>query len=711
MAQHGSLTHLLSPGRIGSLEIRNRIIMAPMGENLPELDGFMGERFQQFYEERARGGVGLIIVGVASVAYPEGQCNANQVAVSDDKFIPAMKQFTERIHAHGAKVALQLQHAGKVARMDIPAGRARMVPSEYNNDIGDILDNLTHDELMAMSSDFMKEGAVMAYHPMTIEEIQTLVARFADAADRAKRSGFDGIEIHGGHGYIISSFISPSTNKRQDEYGGSLENRARLLTDVIKAVRARVGDDFPIWCRLDGKEILVDGGITEDDARKTAVLAKTAGAEAIDVSAYGNPKIGAAFTVAPLVQKPGGFIDLAEGIRKSAQMPVIAVGRIEPDVGDRIIREGKADFIGIARQLIADPELPSKLIAAHPEDIRPCICCYNCVGEIFLNRPLICAVNAVAGKEYDTKIEKTESRKRVLVVGGGPAGMESARIAALRGHDVILCEKSNRLGGTLYFASILSDDNEKLLDWLTIQAKKLPIDVRLNTEVTPDVVNDIRPDVVVLAVGAGRKRPDVHGVDLPHVLDGDDLRAMMTGSDKKVIQEKLSLVQRTMLGIGMKSGIANSLPRVRELTKLWMPVGKNVAIIGGGLVGVELAVFLDERKRNVTLIEEGKGLATELAIPKRWHAVNELHESKVRVMTQTQVESIGKKEISCVSQDGQKTTLPVDTVVIAKGVQENRSLAERLEALGCQVHLVGDCSSVEYIKGAIREGFDVGSSI
>ncbi|MCP4602187.1 MAG: FAD-dependent oxidoreductase, partial [Proteobacteria bacterium] len=593
----------------------------------------------------------------------------------------------------------------------IPGGRARVVPSEYDGALGDIMDNLTAEELMALTSDFMVEGAVFDFHPLTIEEIQTIITRFADAADRAKMAGFDGIELHGGHGYLISSFISPNTNKRQDEYGGSLKNRARLLTDVIKAARARVGDDFPIWCRLDGKEFLVDGGITEEDARQTAMLAKEAGAEAINVSAYSNTKIASAFTLAPLVHQPGGFVDLAQGIKESAQIPVIAVGRIEPDVGDRLVQEGKADFVGMARQLIADPELPSKLVAAQTENIRPCICCYNCVGEIFQNRPVVCAVNAAAGKEYEIEITKAESPKRVLVIGGGPSGMEAARVAALRGHEVILCEKGSQLGGTLYFASILSGDNEKLLDWLTIQTEKLPIDVRLNTEVTPDVVSSMKPDTVIIAVGAGRKRPEVEGVDLPHVLDGDDLRAMMTGSDKNIMSEKLSFIQRTMLGIGMKSGVASSLDRVRELTKLWMPVGKSVAIIGGGLVGVEMAVFLDERKRNVTLIEESNKLATELAIPRRWHIVNELNESKARVMMGTQVESIGKKEITCISQDGQKTTLSADTVIIAKGVQDNRDLAQRLETLDCQVHLVGDCSSVEYIKGAIRDGFEIGRSL
>jgi NADPH-dependent 2,4-dienoyl-CoA reductase/sulfur reductase-like enzyme len=480
---------------------------------------------------------------------------------------------------------------------------------------------------------------------------------------------------------------------------------------VLKAVRARIGKDSPVWCRLDGKEIMVEGGITEEMAQQTAMLAEAAGADAIHVSAYGNPAKTAAFTKGMLIQERCGLVAFAEGIKKMVKIPVIAVGRIEPEDGDRLIREGKADFIAMARKMIADPELPGKLAEGHPEDIRPCICCYSCVGEIFLNRPLLCASNPLAGREYEVSVEPAELKRRVLVVGGGPAGMEAARIAALRGHEVTLCEKGERLGGTLFFASILSPDNERLLHWLKAQVAKLPIAVRLNTELNAALVKEIGPDVVIVAVGAKRELPEIPGVGSRHVMGGDDMRALMTGGDNKVAKEKLSFVQRTMLGLGKATGMTGEISRVREMSKRWMPVGKRVAVVGGGLVGVELSLFLAERNRDMTLIEEGRKLATELAIPRRWHVLHELRESSVKVLTQTSVESIGATAITCVAKDGKKQTIEIDSVIIAKGAKENHALGESLEGLACEVHLVGDCESVEYIKGAIKRGFEVARSI
>lgn len=289
--------------------------------------------------------------------------------------------------------------------------------------------------------------------------------------------------------------------------------------------------------------------------------------------------------------------------------------------------------------------------------------------------------------------------------------MEAARVAALRGHEVTLCEKGTRLGGTLFFASILYPDNERLFHWLRAQVRKLPIKVRLNTEATPALVKEIKPDVVIVATGARRELPNITGVNLRHVMGGDDMRALMTGIDGKAAKEKLSFTQRTMMSLGKALGMTGEISRVREMSKRWMPVGKRVAVVGGGMVGVELSVFLAGRNRNVTLIEEGKKLATELAIPRRWTLLSELRESSVKVLRETTVESIGKNAIVCVARDGKKATIEIDSVIIAKGVQENRTLAESLKGLGCEVRLVGDCDSVAYIKGAMKSGFDVARSI
>lgn len=702
---------LLSPGRIGSLETRNRIVMSPMGSNLGQEDGHVGERLKRYYEARARGGVGLIVVGVGAVAWPSGACNPRQVAISDDAFLPGLRDLTDRLHAHGARAAIQLQHAGKVATRDIAAGRPLWVPSALPYKAGDLMADLTPEEIQAVTGDFTKPGAKMVFHEMTAADIEELIGRFTDAADRARRAGFDGVELHAGHGYIFSAFLSPATNRRDDAYGGPLENRARLLLEVIRAVRRRVGRDFPLWCRIDAKEFRTENGIGIEDARRTAELAQAAGVDAIHVSAYADPSSAVAFTEAPLVHQPCGYLDLAEGIKRRVEVPVIAVGRIEPEEGDAIIRAGKADFIAMGRKLLADPELPRKLEEARPEDIRPCVYCYTCVGKIFLNQNNCCAVNPATGREVEFEIEAAKRPKRVLIAGSGPAGMEAARVAALRGHRVTLCEKSGRLGGTLLFSSLVNEANGKLVEYLETQLRKLPVEIRLGQAVTPELVRSLAPDVALVAVGARREPPPIPGARRREVLTGDHLRDMVTGEDGGAVASKLSLRQRAALRIGALLGIAERPERARALSRHWMPVGRRVAVIGGELVGVELAEFLAERGRQVSVLEETKWLAAEMAPPRRWRVLHHLRERGVALLTQVRVEAIREEGVIFTDADGESRTLEVDSVILATGVRENRELGEALAAMGCEVHLLGDCRGVAYIEGAILDGARIGRTL
>lgn len=710
MTKSHAFPHLLSSGHIGALEIRNRILMSPMGDNLGEGNGHVGERTKRYFEARARGGVGLIIVGVGSVAYPAGSCIPNQVAISDDVFLPDLQDLTSRLHAHGAKVAIQLQHAGKVAAQDIAAGRPMWVPSVPEMSAGDLLNDVSMEEMQNMVGNLTKPGAQMSFHAMTIDDIHTAVTMFADAAARARRAGFDAVEIHAAHGYLISSFLSPASNKRTDAYGGALERRARLLVEVLRAVKQRVGRDFPVWCRLDATEFRIPGGITFADAQRTAEMAEAAGADAIHVSAYADPASGVAFTDAPLVHQPRGFVAFAEGIKQRVKIPVIAVGRIEPDEADEIIKAGKADFIAMGRKLLADPELPQKLGAGHPEYIRPCIYCYTCVGKIFLNQPTCCAVNPATGREAEFEITPAAKRRRVLVIGGGPAGMEAARVAALRGHQVTLCEKSDRLGGTLWFGALVYEANGTLLEYLSTQMRALPIDVRLGQDVTPALARELKADVILVAVGARRQPPPIPGVERSQVLSGDDLRSLMSGSDKSVAVQKLSLAQRALLKMGNLLGVADRIALTRELTRHWMPLGKRVAVIGGGLVGLELAEFLSERGREVTVLEEGRTLGTEMALPRRWRALDTLRQHGVQLITAAQVDAITDAAV-LYTKDGAQQSAAADSVILAAGVQENRALADSLAGLGAEVHLLGDCKGVGYIEGAIRDGARIARAI
>ncbi len=702
-------SHLMSPGAIGGLELRNRILMTPMGSNLAETNGHCGDRIQTYYEARARGGAGAVIVGVGAIAWPEGSCNPNQVAVSSDEFLPGLSALAERVKQHGCRAAIQLQHAGKVAVCDIAAGRPMLVPSLPSASKDEMMYALTPEEIGAFVKSYTKDGAKIEYKVATAEDIQWLIDKFAEAAERAQRAGFEAVELHAGHGYIISEFLSPHVNKREDEYGGSLENRARLLVEVIRAVKQRCGAGFPVWCRIDSKEFRVDDGIVFEDAIQTAGIAEQAGADAIHVSAYADPASGVGFTEAPLVHEVGGFLTFAAGIKKNVSIPVIAVGRIEPDVADKVIAAGEADFVAMGRKLLADPDLPNKLSQGRPADVRPCIYCYVCVSQIFLNKHVMCAVNAQTGHELDTLVLPAENPRSVVIVGGGPAGMETARVAAQRGHRVSLFEASGRLGGTVFFSSIAYPPNLRLIQYLEKQVRELPIDIQLNSRLQAADITALDADVVVVATGALRNAPPIPGADQAHVYSGDELRNLMTGEDAEVARQKLGWFDRLMMFFGSLLGITRSTALIRALGHLWMPVGKKVAVVGGGLVGVELAEFLAERGRQVTVIEEGEKFGVELSVVRRWRLLHELRELGVIMINKAQVARIDSHSLHLLLEDGD-VDIDADTVILASGAESNRSLADELEGQ-LEIHVVGDCGGVGYIEGAMHSGNRVGRSI
>jgi len=707
--------HLMSPGKIGGLELPNRILMTPMGSNLAEADGHMGERIKAYYEARARGGVGLIVVGVGAICWPAGACNPNQVAISDDSFLPGLSDLTRRVHGHGGKIAIQLQHASKVAIRDIAAGRPMLVPSIPEPKAGDLMNDLTPEEKSAFVAPYTSEGSRIRYEEMTPECIAEITQRFAEAAERAQRAGFDGVEIHAGHGYLLSAFLSPASNKRKDAYGGPLENRARFLMEVLEATKRRVGKDFPVWCRIDATELETQGGICFEDAKRTAEWAEAAGADAIHVSAYADPMKGHAFTQAPLVHTPMGFVDYAAGIKQCVTIPVIAVGRIDPDEAEQVISQGKADFVAMGRKLLADPDLPNKLKENHPEDVRPCIYCYVCVGEIFLNRGLRCAVNPSTGREFEVIEERSMTApsptKEVLVIGAGPAGMETARIAALRGHRVTLVEKSEQMGGTLFFASLAYEANTQLVRWLETQVRKLPIELKLGCEATPERVKKLDPDAIVVAIGARRQRPALPGMERPLVYSGDDLRQLFSGGRDSGGRGKLNVFQRILIAAGRLIGATKNVDRIRKLTRLWMPLGKRVTLIGGGLVGIELAEFLLERGREVTVLEESKNLASSMSVPRRWRSLHALRSHQVRLETEARVEAIEEGAVAWRNAAGERETHPADAVILASGTEANPGLGEALQKDFSEVHLIGDCSGLGYIEGALADAARIGRKL
>jgi 2,4-dienoyl-CoA reductase-like NADH-dependent reductase (Old Yellow Enzyme family)/thioredoxin reductase len=645
---------LLSPGRIGSLALRNRIVMAPMGSNLCEPDGTPGERMLAYFEARARGGVGLVVVEVAAIAWPEGAANPNQLAVSDDRFLPGLARLAERIHAHGAKAALQLQHAGRVATRDIVAGRPLLVPSEPPPMAVDLYRDLAPEDVRAATADFSRPGAKLHHKVMDAEDIARLRAQFAAAADRAKRAGFDGVELHAGHGYILSAFLSPHYNRRADEYGGAIENRARLFVETIREVRARVGRDFPIWARLDGAELDVADGISAADAQRTAELAEAAGLDALHVSAYADPGSGAAFTRAPLVHEPGGFAALAAGIKRRVAIPVIAVGRLAPDDAEALLREGGADFVAMGRKLLADPDLPRKLAEGADGDVRPCIYSYRCVGNVFLTRGVRCSVNASTGREHEVPVvpERAARAERVLVVGGGPAGLEAARVAALEGHAVTLCERAERLGGAAALAGYVDPPIAELVAWLERQVRALGVEVRLGAALDADAIARVAPDRVVLATGARRARPAVPGADAPHVLDLAALEAPLR---------------------------AGSLARGR------------VAVWGGGAIGLALGAHLARAGAEVTIVEAGARFGAGLAPPRLWRALDQLRSAGARLLAKTSVVAAERPGLLTADRDGKEALVPADAILLALPGEADSGFADALAARGLAAVRAGDC--------------------
>ncbi len=703
------LRNLLSPVKIGNLELPNRIAMAPMGVEIVEADGKIREPVLKYYEERARGGAGLLISENTAACYPRGANSAHEIGVSSDDFLPGLTALADRVHAAGSRIAIQLAHHGKVGRLDTQQGRELLMPSMPAKQLrpsGPL--DLTLEEMGLMAKAAGSEGKPKI-REATAQDLEALVSDFADAAQRAQRAGFDAIEIHGAHGYIFSEFHSPAWNFRTDEYGGPVENRARLLCNVIRACRAVLGEGFSLWARIDAIEFGVENGIVPEDAARTAELLEEAGVDAVHVSAYSDP-IGPGFTRGPIVHKPSGFVDYAAIIKQRVNVPVIVSGRIEPEDGDRVIREGRADVISMGRKLLADPELPRKLAEDRPEDIRPCIYCYICVAQPFFDRRVRCAVNALAANEIEDAPrlrEKTKSPKRVLVVGGGPAGLEAAGVAAERGHEVVLCEKGAKLGGTLRFAALPYEPNERLLDYLVTRVSKLPIDVRLECEVTPDVVREIAPDIVLAGVGPTRAKSTIEGADLPHVFDGDSLRDLLTGQGDSDAESKLSLTGRLAVRAGRLTGLTDDPATLRKASKAYMPLGKSVAIVGGGLVGCELAEFLVERGREVHVFESESVLAQQMAHPRRWRVLHDLREAGAHLHAESEILEItaGAVRFRGRAQGAAEESVPADSVVIAEGLTGNPEMVAALESAGVPVRVIGDASGVGYIDGAIADGF------
>lgn len=622
------------------MRLRNRIFMPPMGDRYA-VDGYVTEQQLSYYEARAKGGVGLIICGFTCVDHVLGVCDPVRTYIDDDKFIPGLKKLAQVIKRHGARAAIQIGHAG--ARAEIP--------------------------LQPVAPSATRHPTYQHRSPraLTVGEIAEIIALFVRAAARAQEAGFDAVELHAAHSFLLSEFLSPIWNKRQDRYGGSLENRARIVVELVKAIRNALGRSYPIWCRYNCEEPGGDGGVTLAEAQGIAQILEDAGVDAIHISRD---------TLFPSSTPPfypaGALLPLAEGIKKVVRVPVLVAGRISPEVGNNVIGEGKADLIGFGRGLIVDPELPSKLKLGKPDDIIPCIRCNKCFGErktwdvAIAASGIRCSVNAAAGREKEFIIEPAKNQRRVLVVGGGPGGMEAARVATLRGHRVSLCERHDKLGGQLWAAAVppLKDTIRPLIDYLTGQLDKLGVDVKLGKEVTPDLVDAAKPEVVIVASGSQPMLPDIPGIDSASVTTAEDV-----------------LLSRAT-------------------------VGEKVIVLGGGTTGAETADFLAEQGKQVTIVEMLEDIAADMNWLIKRSLLLRLAEKKVAVLTRAKSEAVEKDGV-VITRDGHQERIKADTVVVATGAQSNVEVSRALQGKGSEIYQVGDCVKPRSIMEAIHEGAEV----
>ncbi len=660
----GPYSALLSPGRIGRVELRNRILMTPMGTNQERDDGRLGERILRYYEERAKGGVGCVIAGVAAITWPEGACNPNQAAISDDRFLPEWAELARRVHSHGAKLAVQLQHASKVAQEDVKAGRPLWVPSVPESKRGDLMADLSPTELAKATSAYRAPTAKLAYHEMTEDDVATLVLRFAEAAERAQRAGADAVELHAGHGYVLSSFLSPASNRRGDRYGGSVPNRARFLVETIRATRERVGPALAIWCRIDGCEFGIEGGIREEDAQRTAVLAEEAGADAVHVSAYADPTSAIAFTDAPLVHEPSRYLPMAEAIRKRLSIPVIAVGRITPDAAEEALRAGRADFVAMGRALLADPGLPSKLAAGAADRARPCVYAYQCVGNVFLREPARCMISPELGREEELAIRPAAERRRIAVAGGGPVGLDFARRAAARGHEVTLFEQETELGGRARLAAALAEETADWLHWLESEARRAGVDIHVGREATPETLRTLAPDEVVVATGARRATRLPRGEGAP---------------------EQLAV---------------EALPDVLARNPL------RVAVLGDDVIAVKAAEALATGGHHVLLLGDAPdgAWAPQVGLPRRWRALHLLRGAGAELVLASGPVRAEQGAVHFAPEGGAPERRAVDLVLAANGLTAADPVAAALEAEGISPHRLGDCRGPVYLQRGLLEG-------
>jgi 2,4-dienoyl-CoA reductase-like NADH-dependent reductase (Old Yellow Enzyme family)/thioredoxin reductase len=637
---------LFSPLSIKGKTIKNRFTVPAMVTDYCNDDGTATERYIAYHEEKAKGGWGLMITENYNVD-PLGHGFKATAGLWNDDQIESHSELPKRVHQYGATILAQIYHCGRQTNSEAIDGLPR--------------------SSSAIMCPFGDEIPV----PFTTEEVKEMVSKFGDTALRAKKCGFDGVEIHGAHGYLITQFFSPYSNKRIDEYGGNFWNRTKFAREIIRNVRAKCGEDFIIGMRISADEF-VEGGLTIEDNKAIARMMEAEGLDILHVSA-GN-YLSVDLNVASSHTSHGWFTDWAKAIKEVVSIPVITVSRInDPFLAESILASGKADFVAMGRASLADPALPNKTQEGRFEDIRRCIGCNDgCIGTLFEDKAIRCVLNPELGFEYLGGIQPAEVKKDVAVVGSGPAGLYAAIAAARSGHQVTVYEKDEHAGGQFYLAAIPPTKGEitDFIVWQLAQCKKLGIDIKYNTEATVDLFKSNNPDSIILATGSVPVFPPIPGLKE---------NAKVTFA-KDILDGKVK-------------------------------PGSKCVIIGGGQVGAETAHFLSQMLKNVTVVEMRDTIASDAPIAIQWHLTKALKNRDVALLTGSSVVRIEEDAVVVKDANGVESAIPADTIVIAAGYRASNPLETTLVAENFKVQVVGDAKQARNVLAATKEGYLAGKSV
>lgn len=635
--------HVFSPFRIGNIEVKNRIATPPQLSEMATQDGFVSREMIEYHEALARGGVGVVTLGDTMITPYAG--HYSQLYLGDDRVIAGLSNLVEAVHKYGAKLSVELNFS--VMSSTILGGKNPLEPQQ-------------------------KMERVKAPDVMDQNAIDQIKVKFADAAYRCMTAGFQLIMLHGAHGQPLAQFLSPLSNKRTDKYGGSLENRARFAMEVIDAVRDRVGNRLAIEYRVSGSE-LDPKGMDEGATIEFLKLIQDK-VDGINVSLGVFPAY-IAYTMQPTYFPREYNVHRAAAIKQALHIPVTCVGGINSlAAAERIITEGKADRVAMGRALIADPELVNKTYYGKADNVIPCLRCNYCGGRTSQSLPIRCAVNPVRGREtVYNYILPAKIVKKVIVVGGGPAGMEAALVASSRGHKVTLFEKETELGGALRYASAPSfkADMKRYLSWMITQVQKSPVEVIMNTRATVQGIKKLKPDVLIIAAGAAPYRPEITGINQSNVIFAGD----------------------ACIGTAV--------------------TGNRIIVAGGGFIGWETALHLAMQGKKVTIIDERKKeeLAQDFSMVLRLRLMELLNEQGVVIKPQIRVEKINGKSVSVVDGSGKKERLPADNVILASGAKSLEDTVKPFREFALknsiEFHAIGDCADPGKVENAVHGGFNV----